>query len=34
MDFNECGNGDINRTPKNIEEAKVSKENYLLLGEK
>jgi DNA adenine methylase len=28
MDFNECGNGDINRTPKNIEEAKVSKENY------
>ena len=27
-DFNECGNGEINRTPKNIEEAKIAKENY------
>lgn len=27
-DFNECGNGEINRTPTNIEEAKISKENY------
>jgi DNA adenine methylase len=26
--FNSCGNGELNRTPKNIEEAKVSKENY------
>jgi len=28
MDFNECGNGDINRKPKNMTEAKVAKENY------
>jgi len=28
MDFNECGNGTINRTPTNLEEAKVAKENY------
>jgi DNA adenine methylase len=28
MDFNECGNGPINRTPTNLEEAKVAKENY------
>ena len=28
MDFNECGNGKINRTPTNLEEAKVAKENY------
>ena len=27
-DFNECGNGEINRTPNNIEEAKLAKENY------
>lgn len=27
-DFNECGNGEINRTPANITEAKISKENY------
>jgi DNA adenine methylase len=27
-DFNQCGNGEINRTPKNIEEAKIAKENY------
>ena len=27
-DFNECGNGEINRTPINIEEAKITKENY------
>jgi len=27
-EFNECGNGTINRTPTNIEEAKVAKENY------
>lgn len=26
--YNECGNGEINRTPANIEEAKVAKENY------
>jgi len=26
--YNECGNGEINRTPVNIEEAKVAKENY------
>jgi DNA adenine methylase len=26
--FNECGNGEINRTPKNIIEAKISKQNY------
>jgi len=27
-DFNECGNGEINRKPKNIVEAKIAKENY------
>jgi len=27
-DFNECGNGEINRTPANIAEAKNAKENY------
>jgi len=27
-DFNECGSGEINRTPTNIEEAKIAKENY------
>jgi len=27
-DFNECGNGEINRTPLNISEAKIAKENY------
>jgi len=27
-DFNECGNGKINRTPINIAEAKTAKENY------
>jgi DNA adenine methylase len=27
-DFNECGDGEINRTPANIEEAKLAKENY------
>jgi DNA adenine methylase len=27
-DYNECGNGEINRTPANIQEAKISKENY------
>jgi DNA adenine methylase len=27
-DFNECGNGEINRTPTNIKEAKIAKENY------
>ena len=27
-DFNECGNGEINRTPTSIEEAKITKENY------
>jgi DNA adenine methylase len=27
-DFNECGNGEINRTPTNISEAKIAKENY------
>lgn len=27
-EFNECGSGEINRTPANIEEAKVAKENY------
>ena len=26
--FNECGNGEINRTPTNIVEAKIAKENY------
>lgn len=28
INFNSCGNGEINRLPKNIEEAKVAKENY------
>ena len=27
-DFHKCGNGEINRTPANIEEAKIAKENY------
>jgi DNA adenine methylase len=27
-DFNECVNGEINRTPTNIAEAKIAKENY------
>jgi len=27
-EFNSCGNGEINRTPKNINEAKIAKENY------
>ena len=27
-DFNDCGNGEINRTPLNIEEEKIAKENY------
>jgi len=27
-DYNECGDGEINRTPANIEEAKLAKENY------
>jgi DNA adenine methylase len=27
-EFNACGEGEINRNPKNIEEAKVAKENY------
>jgi DNA adenine methylase len=27
-EFNSCGNGKINRTPKNIDEAKITKENY------
>jgi DNA adenine methylase len=27
-DFNSCGNGEINRKPNNIHEAKMSKENY------
>jgi len=28
IDFNECGDGPVNRKPANIEEAKTSKENY------
>jgi len=28
VDFNECGNGEINRKPTNIAEAKIAKENY------
>ena len=28
MDFKECGNGTVNRTPTNLEEAKTAKENY------
>ncbi len=27
-EFNSCGNGEMNRTPKNIDEAKLAKENY------
>jgi DNA adenine methylase len=27
-EFNSCGNGEMNRTPKNIDEAKMAKENY------
>jgi DNA adenine methylase len=27
-EFNECGDGEINRTPTNIDEAKIAKENY------
>ena len=27
-DFNECGNGEVNRNPTNISEAKLAKENY------
>jgi DNA adenine methylase len=27
-EFNSCNNGEINRTPKNIDEAKIAKENY------
>jgi DNA adenine methylase len=27
-DFNDCGNGEINRKPANIQEAKIAKENY------
>ena len=27
-DFNECGNGEINRKPINLEQAKIAKENY------
>jgi len=27
-EFNSCGDGEINRIPKNIDEAKVAKENY------
>jgi DNA adenine methylase len=26
--FNECGDGEINRSPKNLEESKIAKENY------
>jgi DNA adenine methylase len=28
IDFNNCGNGEVNRKPVNIEEAKIAKENY------
>ena len=28
QDFNTCSNGEINRNPKNISEAKIAKENY------
>jgi len=28
IEFNECGNGDVNRKPINIQEAKITKENY------
>ena len=27
-EFNSCGNGEINRNPKNMDEAKIAKENY------
>ena len=27
-EFNSCGNGEVNRKPENIEQAKVAKENY------
>ena len=27
-DFNDCGNGEVNRKPINIDEAKIAKENY------
>lgn len=27
-EFNSCGDGEINRAPKNIDEAKIAKENY------
>jgi len=27
-EFNSCGNGEINRKPKNIDEAQIAKENY------
>jgi DNA adenine methylase len=27
-DFHSCGNGEINRTPQNMDEAKITKENY------
>ena len=27
-DFNDCGNGTINRTPTNVTDAKIAKENY------
>ena len=27
-EFNDCGNGEINRKPTNIEEAKIARENY------
>lgn len=28
VEFNECGDGDVNRAPANLTEAKISKENY------
>jgi DNA adenine methylase len=28
IEFNSCANGEINRAPKNIDEAKIAKENY------
>ena len=28
IEFNSCGDGEINRTPKNINDAKIAKENY------
>jgi DNA adenine methylase len=28
LEFYSCGNGELNRNPKNIDEAKISKENY------